>query len=288
MTNTELLAKLGALVREERKITEDILALIREAESRRLYLELGYASAYEWLVKAYGYSRAAAHRRIQAARLVAAVPEAREKLAEGSLNLSTLAQVQSAVQRAERDCGKSLAVRAALVRRVEGKSAEETQRILLAEFPGVKPKESLRIVSAEEAKLSVTLDEETLANLRRVKELLSHAKPNATFAELIAHLARDYVERKAPEKKPASGSRRVTSPQKLALQKARGQCEFRDEKTGKVCGSRHQVEVDHILPQALGGTDAPENLRCLCKQHNLYEAERKLGKEFMNRFRLRL
>lgn len=287
MTNAELTTRLGTLVREERRLTQEVLDLIREAERRRLHLELGYSSAYEWLVKAFGYSRAAAHRRIQAARLLDAVPEAREKLGEGRLHLSTMAQVQSMARKVERDGGRPLANRAELVRKVEGKSAEEAQSILFAHFPEVKPREALRSVGAEESKLSVVLGQEAVSNLRRVKELLSHSYPDASFAEVIALLAREFVERKAPEKKPASGSRPVTSPRKLALWRARGGCEFRDERTGRACGSRYQVEVDHIRPKALGGTDTPENLRALCKQHNLFEAERKLGRDFMRRFRAR-
>lgn len=54
---------------------------------------------------------------------------------------------------------------------------------------------------------------------------------------------------------------------------------LRAKETGIVCGSTHQVEIDHIKPSAIGGTDDPSNLRCLCRRPNLYMAEKNLGKK---------
>ncbi|MGZ3684264.1 MAG: HNH endonuclease [Bdellovibrionota bacterium] len=284
MTNAELVTKLDLLVRSERRITDEILQLIREADRRQLHLELGYPNLYDWLEKGFGYSRGAAARRIQAARLLEAVPEARAKLEEGALNLSTLAQVQSAVRKAERECGKSLPLREELVRKVEGKSTDDVRKILAAEFPEQKPRETLRVFSEEEARLTIVLGEDGVENLKRAKELLSHALPDASYADIVAYALKMLVDKKAPEKKSAADTRSV---KKQALRRAAGRCEFKNEKTDTICGSRHQVEVDHVVPKALGGTDDPANLRCLCKQHNLFEAERKLGKEFMGQFRMR-
>ncbi len=45
-------------------------------------------------------------------------------------------------------------------------------------------------------------------------------------------------------------------------------CAYTDAKTGKRCGSRFQLQRDHIHGFALGGSNEPENLRLLCAQHN--------------------
>ena len=45
-------------------------------------------------------------------------------------------------------------------------------------------------------------------------------------------------------------------------------CSFEDPQTGKRCGSRFQLERDHIFPYSLGGLNTPENLRILCANHN--------------------
>ena len=54
---------------------------------------------------------------------------------------------------------------------------------------------------------------------------------------------------------------------------------------GELCGSTHQLEFDHDLEVALGGGPTIDNIRLLCKSHNLMKAENHLGRELMARFR---
>ena len=286
MTCHEFNACFSYTVKSERKITQKILELIREADKERHHVALGYSTLYDWLTKAHGYSHGAAHRRIQAARISAKVPEVMAKLQKGRLNLTTLAQVQTALRKEERK-GKTISqeLRETLIATVEEKSSQETQAVLMAAFPEQDaPKEKIRLVNEEEAKLTLVIDKETLENLDRAKELLAHINPGMSYSELLAYLAKDFVKRKAPEKKSITDKQCIKNPLKLAIQKADGRCEYKDPITGKVCGSRFLIEADHIKPKYLGGTDEPDNLRCLCRPHNRLEAERKLGKPLMNHY----
>ena len=45
-------------------------------------------------------------------------------------------------------------------------------------------------------------------------------------------------------------------------------CSYVDRQTGRRCNSRHMIEIDHILPYAMGGGADPENLRLLCGAHH--------------------
>ena len=45
-------------------------------------------------------------------------------------------------------------------------------------------------------------------------------------------------------------------------------CQFKDPKTGKICGSKYFLEIDHIQPRFLDGPHISDNLRVLCKNHN--------------------
>ncbi len=59
-----------------------------------------------------------------------------------------------------------------------------------------------------------------------------------------------------------------------------GRCRFVSA-TGRRCESRSGLEIDHVRPVSLGGTNEAGNLRLLCRAHNQLEAERRLGAEFM-------
>lgn len=51
--------------------------------------------------------------------------------------------------------------------------------------------------------------------------------------------------------------------------KSQGQCCYHHQ--GRRCSSRFQLEIDHVIPLAKGGTNAIENLRLLCRQHNAWK-----------------
>ena len=53
-----------------------------------------------------------------------------------------------------------------------------------------------------------------------------------------------------------------------------GCCSYVDRDSGRRCGSRHLLQVDHIFPYALGGGAEPGNLRLLCAAHHRYRHHR--------------
>ena len=50
----------------------------------------------------------------------------------------------------------------------------------------------------------------------------------------------------------------------------RGRCRYVDRTSGRRCGSRHLLQIDHVVPYALGGAAEPNNLRLLCAAHHRY------------------
>ncbi|WP_413584250.1 HNH endonuclease [Bdellovibrio sp. HCB274] len=57
------------------------------------------------------------------------------------------------------------------------------------------------------------------------------------------------------------------------LENSNHQCEF-THKDGVRCASKYQLQFDHKLPLALGGSNEESNFRVLCRTHNLAEARR--------------
>ena len=308
MTNAELVFELKTASSDERVLTKKIVELIAEALRRRIWVERAYSSAHRWLVGAFGYSDSSAGRRLDAARILADVPDVAEKLATGELTLSSLSMVQAAFHQEEKRTGEKLTADAKqeVVKKVENQSSAGAARAVAAEFPDVSraPKESLKPAGADGWTLTVGLSTEQKASLDRARELLSHSHPGATWAEIISHLAGEHAKRCDPlaraEKRAVRTAKALEMPQSFSatedslsqmpgaspltrtardsvLARAGGACEFIGPKNGSRCGGRVRVEVDHVQPRALGGTDEPGNLRCLCAQHNRFEAERELG-----------
>jgi 5-methylcytosine-specific restriction endonuclease McrA len=80
-------------------------------------------------------------------------------------------------------------------------------------------------------------------------------------------------KKNSPPLRRSKNPRYIPAPVRRAVfQKAQGVCEYKDPQSGRRCQSQHRLEVDHEHPLALGGTSSPENLRILCKNHNLWAA----------------
>lgn len=294
MTNREIGFELGRLAREERKITNEILALISMAMKRRAFVEHGFPSMFEWMVRGFGYSHAAAYRRIEAARLLDVVPNAAGKLESGELNLTTLSKTQTIIRMQEKTTGQRISrpKKAEIVRMIEKKSARQVEHLLYSIFPEAAlstKQETTEVIDASTTRYCMNLDGEMSKDLERAKEVLSHKFPNATNAEIVGFALKFLLDEIDPlrQSTSAAASKRVTksSSKRKVLQSSDGACTYQDPVSGQVCGSRHQVQIDHIIPKALGGTDNPENLRPLCRQHNLYMAEQAFGKETIEQYR---
>ena len=72
-----------------------------------------------------------------------------------------------------------------------------------------------------------------------------------------------------PTSKPCASSRAIPAAvRRQVWQRDGGRCSYLDRQTGRRCNSRHLIEIDHILPYALGGGADPGNLRLLCGAHH--------------------
>ncbi len=188
--------------------------------------------------------------------------------------------------------------KAEVVKQIEQKTMLEAEQALVSIFPQIAPtihQERVTVINESTSRMATNLPNETLKDLERVKELLSHSHPNATNAEIIAYVLKDYIVRKDPllkdgktqatdvceaearinnkvttergcESSPAAtgiiakseAAKSDSAPaaqcvpvkssvRRFVLQRADGRCEYRDPITGRVCGSRWQVEVDMIF-----------------------------------------
>ena len=104
-----LLEQTRMLARHEQALQLSVLDHLREIDARRLYLRRGYSSLFDYTVRELHYTEAAAWRRIKAMRLCRETRGVRERLQDGSLNLSNAALLQNSFERWERSGGGPLA-----------------------------------------------------------------------------------------------------------------------------------------------------------------------------------
>jgi 5-methylcytosine-specific restriction endonuclease McrA len=112
--------------------------------------------------------------------------------------------------------------------------------------------------------------------LEKKDPLKKTVKPRSAPCDTAAEVEMPYA-------KPPNSIKQST--RNAVLKKSGGQCEYRDPKTGHRCASRHLLEIDHIQPRARGGTNVPDNLRVLCRTHNLLMAQKSFGREKIEAFR---
>jgi hypothetical protein len=86
----ELLSRLERLVKADRALSVKLLVHLGEVEARKLYLERGYSSMYDFCMTALGMSEAETYLRLLAAKTGKRFPLVLERLADGGLNLTAI------------------------------------------------------------------------------------------------------------------------------------------------------------------------------------------------------
>jgi 5-methylcytosine-specific restriction endonuclease McrA len=237
-------------------------------------------------------------------RLLKEIPELESKIQDGALTLSAVARAQSFFKKEPMPSPS----KKALMEKLENKSTREIEKELLSltASPEMHLQEKIKPVTSQLSEVKFYADDELLKDLEKLKGFLAHSHPGMTTAQLVSYLTKLGLKKHDPaqhEPKQASTSSETsrnledTQPQaeltsapsesaryiprrlvRAVWKRDQSQCTWVDSKTGRRCGSTYRLQVDHQHPFALGGKTTLSNLRLLCSQHNLYEAERIFGR----------
>ncbi|MCC6138212.1 MAG: HNH endonuclease [Bdellovibrionaceae bacterium] len=200
LTNNHLISSFDGLVKNERKITGQILECICEIDKRKIYLEKNYTSLFDYLVKDFGYSAGAAMRRIDGARLLREIPDIGEKFENGSLTLSQATQIQKAsreLKKMKRTAISALEKRD-LVLKIENSNQKDTAKTIAAVFDlPVLPIQKETFHKNQSVTLTITLTHAQMHALEQAKNMISHSVPSNNWAETIAYLAKKELSRRS-------------------------------------------------------------------------------------------
>jgi 5-methylcytosine-specific restriction endonuclease McrA len=305
--------RLADLVRSERHLVVQFVVELAGFAKRELYRELGYTSLFYYCVRQLRLSKSSAFRRSEVARLIARFPVIADRLAEGRLSIRALVELREVLT--EENHAEVLA-------RAEGKSQEEAQLLAVEYQPKPVPRDVVRALPMPPAplvvpagtktppprpevvkpltpelhRLNVTVSADFIAELEQVRAALSHKCPGGEFEQVVREAFKLVLERdrkrkaltdrpRAQSETPGENDRYVPAAVKRAVwERDQGRCTW-PMGDGELCGSTHRLEFDHDLEVALGGKPTIENIRLLCKSHNLMKAEQRLGRTFMAKFR---
>lgn len=302
LSNDELVRRLETAVSKEREMTVHVLHHLDEIERRRLHLDSGYSSLFDYCVRHLKYSSSAAARRIQAARCIRRHPEVLAMLQSRELSLSTISLIAPILRKDK-----------TILEKVRGASHRKVEQIVAQYGPPVALRDRIRPVrvatpgAGSEDKLWVQFlaDENLVELFEEVRSLMSRDGMNPAIGDVIKTVLTEYRDRHSPiarkerrearagaatvhsrrrEWKDATQSRHVPDDVRDAVYaRDGGKCTF-TANDGTRCESKRGVQLDHIVPYSAGGTHEPSNLRLLCAAHNRRAAELKLGTHVTGRY----
>lgn len=310
ISDQDLLDKTENLVKRERELLSEVLHHLKEIERRRLFSQLGFKSLFDYATKKLGYGEDQAARRISAMRLLKELPEIESKICDGSLTLTNLSMAQSLFRQENKKVAQNLDNEKTLLKscsdnitakdtqkgfnkeqkleflsKIENKSKREAEKLVISYStqPEQLHTDRIRVVTENHVEIKFIAGSELQEKLEKVKGLLAHSHPNMNMAEAINLLCDMAIQRldpakKAEKKAPAPDiKRRITvQMRKQVWQQAQSKCQN--------CGSTHALQVDHIHPKSVGGSNGLANLRLLCRPCNQRAAINRLGLTKMQRF----
>ncbi|MFL5299346.1 MAG: HNH endonuclease [Anaeromyxobacteraceae bacterium] len=150
-------------------------------------------------------------------------------------------------------------------------------------------------LTADLRRLHVTVSRRFLEKLAAARDALSHRLPDGG-TEAVLEAALDLLLAAQDKKRglvkkprtspapPSASSRHVSAAVRRAVFIRDGGCCQWSMSSGGVCGSRTRVELDHIVPVALGGASTVSNMRLLCACHNAVAARQVFGTRLMDRY----
>lgn len=324
LNDAELLICTKKLVKREQELIAEVIEHLEEIEKRRLYSDLGYKSLYEYCTIELKYSQDQAYRRIQAMKITRQIPEVKEMISNGELSLTTLNVATSFMNEAKIDDVKK---KAEFLNDCKNLTKTEVQDLIFEmknemDIPQDRPqKDQIVHINKNESRIHVTIQNELLEKIEKIKGLIAHKKRNMKLEELIELMADEMIRKLEKDKFSVKSTnekvdkkidKKIESKTEMNVEKKVEKNFEKNELNSKnikntndryiravtkrelylksggkceVCGSTYALEIDHIKPIGIGGKNSTPNCRILCRNCNQRKAIKTYGQKKMDQYR---
>ena len=214
------------------------------------------------------------------------IPEIELQIHQGQISLTHIGLAQALFRQEKKARQKEMSKdqKLSVLKQIANKSVREAERITLSwsSAPETLKPDRISFISESRIEMKFTASIELQNKTEILKGWLAHKHPDLSLGELFEKLCNLGLKEWNPAKFAAPRNRRVITPisktqvYREVFLKAKGQCEN--------CGSKHALEVDHIVPKAKGGSSEIANLRLLCRSCNQRAAIQEFGVDKMDKF----
>lgn len=272
LSDDELNKKSIAAVQREISATVEVLYLLMENDRRKLFAKLKFKSLHHYAEDVLKYPGKQAYLRISAMRVLREFPQLEHKIRSGALSISHLNDANTVFRKKK----SSRQEKWEILNRISNTSTREAHRILVKYAPGALSQDQIKLVAEGQVEFKFVGSIELHDKLKEISGFYAHHQI-LTLGDLLSKMADHELERIRQKKTPKTQS--LTSKAETYRY-----VWSRDGHKCTKCGSTHALQIDHIVPRALGGENVPENLRLLCRNCNQRAAVEVFGAEKMSRY----
>lgn len=263
-----------------------LIGVLQELDRAKTYLHYEQPSLFAYVTRCLKLSEHVALSLIGIARKSVQVPELKAAIEERRINVSNARRIVPILTTENK---------AHWIEKAERCSQGKLDQELARAFPERTTPTKVKYKGEALARLEVDLSHGVLELLKRTQEILSQQnKKYAEVSHVLGVVLEEYVERHDPTRKAERAAARAAKNRAGHLKSAspalenlhilkrvhldtrlkhqvvlrdQNQCTHRDPE-GLRCPVRHWLDIHHIRPVSLGGTNDPENLRTLCSGHH--------------------
>ena len=282
MNDKTLVHNLQLKVKEETKTGLEIIELIEEVFRRRLFSDYQCKSINAFCIKILGYSPAEAVRKVNACRLIQDIPETKKLISTGEINQTIASSFQSYInsENKYRESKINLTEKKEILDELKGKSCSEVERILIekSQAPQKPAHEVKKKIKNNRVAVSFSIDEDEYQKLVEKMQEFNVSTIEELFIKMRKALDVKKEIRKYSKKKPDNiKSRNIPATVKRKVF-------ARDNNKCVICGSKRNLELDHITPISAGGLTIESNLRITCRSCNYRNAVIFYGQAKMDKY----